>query len=189
MFKLCTRWPLVRIHMFYGKRILCDYFLRCVLSYIEFICYFMCWTFKLRQKDSFSKCFLSSFFFFISVFLLFVLYLLSSFRPWYWRRVHTHRPTEKKRVWVKEKMGLWVQMWDQQRILHKSVCIWPCNGRIIHKCFISMDSVIVVLYMVLNLLSFHLTGFYFFFAHILTLFSPSLCYDDDKKGEKENKMK
>lgn len=64
----CVRgWPLVRIHMFYGKRILCDYFLRWVLSYTEFICYFMCWTFKLhhnigKEKDSFSSFFSLSFY-------------------------------------------------------------------------------------------------------------------------------
>lgn len=43
----CERaWPLVRIHMFYGKRIVCDYFLRCVLSSRIYLLLYSCWTSK-----------------------------------------------------------------------------------------------------------------------------------------------
>lgn len=104
------------------------------------------------------------------------------------------------RVWVSQQVCM--KKWEErQRISHRSVCIWPCNGWIIHKCFISMDSVIVVLYMVLNLLSFHLTGFAFFssappYPHFTLLHSslPStagvfVLWWWQKKEEKRTKTK
>lgn len=47
----CVRaWPLVRIHMFYGKRILCDYSLRCrLIVYRIYSLLYVCRTFKLHH--------------------------------------------------------------------------------------------------------------------------------------------
>lgn len=192
----CERaWPLVRIHMFYGKRIVCDYFLRCVLSSRIYLLLYSCWTSKSiytiyiaypldeaegpRQKERareskrmslqipFRNFSLRAFFSHLSI-LSFVRWLVDSFcafscicsthSVWYWHKVH------RAPVFCTEKCAFDHVMGGMFHEFGQHYCC--------------------ALYMVLNLLSFHLTGFLFpYLPH------RHCCVMDDRKNEAKNKMK
>lgn len=132
----CVRaWPLVRIHMFYGKRILCDYFLPCrLIVYQIYLLLYVCRTFKLHHNRMKKReWFLFEFFLF---YLLFVSFIAPHFTHLVFAQLiqslvltlstHTTRPMTKKKRRRKQPECGWVckcvrRRWEQQRILHRSV--------------------------------------------------------------------